>query len=85
MTSNEPIQEDISVDKLRQESYTLPSGFQWDTLNLDDPLVVRNTSSSTKYGYRACPSLYSLVLFCYILFNTSLGYPALPGMIQNRY
>jgi hypothetical protein len=32
--------EDIPLEKLRQDPYTLPAGFQWDTLNLDDPLVV---------------------------------------------
>ena len=28
------------MEKLRHDPYTLPAGFQWDTLNLDDPLVV---------------------------------------------
>lgn len=41
ITSNEVIHEDIPLDKLRQEPYSLPPGFEWDTLNLDDPLVVR--------------------------------------------
>ena len=25
---------------MRHEPYSLPAGFQWDTLNLDDPIVV---------------------------------------------
>ena len=29
-----------AVEKLRKEPYTLPPGYHWDTLNLDDPLVV---------------------------------------------
>lgn len=41
ITSNEPIQEDIPLDKLRKEPYTLPSGFHWDELNIDDPLVLK--------------------------------------------
>ena len=41
ITTNEPINEDIPLHKLRQEPYTLPAGFGWDTLNLDDPLVVK--------------------------------------------
>lgn len=40
ITSNEAIEEDLPIDKLRGEPYSLPAGFQWDTLNLDDPIVV---------------------------------------------
>ena len=29
-----------AVEKLRKDPYTLPPGYHWDTLNLDDPLVV---------------------------------------------
>lgn len=35
---NEPIEPDKTT--VRAESYSLPDGFQWDTLNLDDPLVL---------------------------------------------
>ena len=28
------------MEKLRKDPYTLPPGYHWDTLNLDDPLVV---------------------------------------------
>lgn len=45
ITTNECIHPDIPHDKLRQEPYSLPNGFEWDTLNLDDPLVVRSLMS----------------------------------------
>ncbi|CAB3379270.1 Hypothetical predicted protein [Cloeon dipterum] len=40
ITSNEPIEDDKSLKEIRQESYSLPDGFQWDTLDLNDPLVL---------------------------------------------
>ena len=40
ITTNEAIEPDLSIDKLRQQPYSLPAGFHWDTLNLDDPIVV---------------------------------------------
>jgi glycylpeptide N-tetradecanoyltransferase len=40
ITTNEAIAEDVPIEKLRKEPYSLPAGFQWDTLNLEDPLVV---------------------------------------------
>lgn len=41
ITSNECIAPDVPLDKLRQQPYSLPQGFEWDTLNLDDPLVLK--------------------------------------------
>jgi len=41
ITSNEAISPDLPIDKVRQEPYSLPDGFKWDTLNLDDPLVLK--------------------------------------------
>ena len=41
ITTNEPIEEDVPVENLRKDPYTLPSGYQWDTLNLDDPIVLK--------------------------------------------
>merc|ERR1719219_997787 len=41
ITTNEAIEPDVSLDKLRQEPFSLPQGFQWDTLQLDDPLVLK--------------------------------------------
>ena len=40
ITSNEAIAQDVPLEKLRKDPYSLPGGFQWDTLNLEDPLVV---------------------------------------------
>ena len=41
VTSNECISEDIPTSEVRQEPYSLPDGFKWDTLQLDDPLVLK--------------------------------------------
>ncbi|KAJ8881502.1 hypothetical protein PR048_017984 [Dryococelus australis] len=41
ITCNEPIEPDRDVSEIRQEPYSLPDGFQWDTLNLSDPLVLK--------------------------------------------
>lgn len=50
ITTNEAITPDIPLEKLRQDPYSLPAGFEWDTLNIDDPLVVNKL-------YRAFSSL----------------------------
>ena len=34
--ANEPVEPDKPIDEIRQEEYSLPSGFVWDTLNIDD-------------------------------------------------
>ena len=39
-TSNEPIEADIPIGELRKQPFSLPAGFQWDTLKIDDPIVV---------------------------------------------
>lgn len=41
ITSNEPIEPDKTATEIRQEPYSLPEGFQWNTLSLDDPLVLK--------------------------------------------
>lgn len=41
VTSNEHISPDLTKEEVRQEPFTLPQGFQWDTLQLDDPLVLK--------------------------------------------
>ena len=57
ITSNECISQDVPTEevdllsaedeiyhltfKVRQEPYSLPDGFKWDTLLLDDPLVLK--------------------------------------------
>lgn len=40
ITSNGPIEPNKSESEIRAEPYSLPAGFQWDTLNLDDPLIL---------------------------------------------
>nr|CAD7431898.1 unnamed protein product [Timema monikensis] len=41
ITCNEPIEPDKSSEEIRQEPYSLPPGFQWDTMNLNEPLVLK--------------------------------------------
>lgn len=41
ITCNEPIEPDKGIQEIRQESYSLPDGFKWDTLNLNEPLVLK--------------------------------------------
>ncbi|XP_037076562.1 glycylpeptide N-tetradecanoyltransferase 1-like [Pollicipes pollicipes] len=36
-SGNEPLEADKAVSEVRAEPYSLPDGFQWDTLDLDDP------------------------------------------------
>lgn len=38
--SNEPIEPNKSKDEIRKEPYSLPQGFQWDTIDIGDPLVL---------------------------------------------
>lgn len=40
VTSNESIEPDLSKDQIRQDPYSLPAGFVWDTLDLEDAKVV---------------------------------------------
>ncbi|XP_050299787.1 glycylpeptide N-tetradecanoyltransferase 1 [Anthonomus grandis grandis] len=40
ITVNEAIEPDKEISEIRAEPYSLPDGFKWDTLNLDDPLVL---------------------------------------------
>ncbi|KAF7411737.1 glycylpeptide N-tetradecanoyltransferase 1 [Vespula maculifrons] len=46
---NEPIEPDKT--SIRAEPYSLPEGFQWDTLNLDDPLVLAELYSLLSENY----------------------------------
>jgi len=41
ITTNEEINPDPPLDQIRSDPYSLPSGFKWDTLLLDDPLVLK--------------------------------------------
>ncbi|KAH3715924.1 hypothetical protein DPMN_058640 [Dreissena polymorpha] len=50
---NEEIEADKTATEIRQDSYSLPAGFKWDTLDIRDPLIVRNS------GYGALESFYA--------------------------
>lgn len=39
-TINEPIEPEKPVTEIRQESFNLPEGFEWNTLDIDDPEIV---------------------------------------------
>ena len=41
ITVNESIEPDTPSSEIRPEPYTLPQGFVWDTLSLDNPQTVR--------------------------------------------
>lgn len=41
ITVNEPIEKDKHISEIRAEPYTLPPGFIWDTLALDDPMILQ--------------------------------------------
>lgn len=47
ITTNEPIEPDVPVDQIRKEPYTLPDGFIWDTLDLEESSAV---SARTSYS-----------------------------------
>ncbi|KAG8229524.1 hypothetical protein J437_LFUL004930 [Ladona fulva] len=51
ITSNEAIEPDKKIPEIRQEPYTLPQGFHWDTLNLDDPLVLKELYTLLNENY----------------------------------
>ena len=40
MRSSEAIDPDKPLEELRQEPYSLPAGFHWDTLDINDTSVV---------------------------------------------
>ncbi|CAF4792105.1 unnamed protein product [Pieris macdunnoughi] len=49
--SNEPIEGPKSTEEIRQDPYTLPDGFQWDTLNLNEPLVLKELYTLLNENY----------------------------------
>ncbi|VVC32295.1 Myristoyl-CoA:protein N-myristoyltransferase,Myristoyl-CoA:protein N- [Cinara cedri] len=46
-----PIEEDKMVDQIRVEPFTLPAGFIWDTLSLDDPFVLKELYTLLNENY----------------------------------
>lgn len=51
ITVNEPIEPDKEISEIRAEPYSLPDGFQWDTLNLDEPLVLKELYTLLNENY----------------------------------
>lgn len=49
IVTNEPIEPD--KDSVRADPYSLPADFHWDTLNLDDPLVLGELYSLLSENY----------------------------------
>ncbi|XP_078322109.1 glycylpeptide N-tetradecanoyltransferase 2-like [Crassostrea virginica] len=48
---NEPIEEDKPPEEIRHEPYSLPSGFVWDTLDLLDPLILKELYTLLNENY----------------------------------
>ncbi|XP_063395087.1 glycylpeptide N-tetradecanoyltransferase 2-like [Cydia fagiglandana] len=51
IVSNEPIEPPKSPEDIRAEPYTLPDGFNWDTLNLNEPLVLKELYTLLNENY----------------------------------
>ncbi|GBM58624.1 Glycylpeptide N-tetradecanoyltransferase 1 [Araneus ventricosus] len=50
-TANEPIEPDKPIDEIRKEPLSLPQGFQWDTLDIDDPMVLNELYTLLNENY----------------------------------
>jgi glycylpeptide N-tetradecanoyltransferase len=51
VNSNEPIEADKPLEELRQEPYSLPSGFCWDSLDIDNPIVLKEIYTLLNENY----------------------------------
>ncbi|XP_057651343.1 glycylpeptide N-tetradecanoyltransferase [Diorhabda carinulata] len=51
ITVNEAIEPDKEPSEIREEPYSLPDGFKWDTLNLDEPLVLKELYTLLNENY----------------------------------
>nr|XP_022904578.1 glycylpeptide N-tetradecanoyltransferase [Onthophagus taurus] len=51
ITANEAIEPNKEVAEVRAEPYSLPDGFHWDTLNLADPLVLKELYTLLNENY----------------------------------
>ncbi|XP_035902563.1 glycylpeptide N-tetradecanoyltransferase [Anopheles stephensi] len=49
--ANEAIEEDKPLSEIRQEPYALPDGFTWDTMNLNDPLQLKELYTLLNENY----------------------------------
>ncbi|KAL7647000.1 UNVERIFIED_CONTAM: hypothetical protein RMT77_002257 [Armadillidium vulgare] len=50
-TINEPIEQNKSINDIRQDPYNLPSGYKWDTLDLKDPEVLQGLYTLLNENY----------------------------------
>ncbi|XP_055541352.1 glycylpeptide N-tetradecanoyltransferase [Wyeomyia smithii] len=48
---NEPIEADKPISEIRADPYTLPDGFTWDTMNLNDPLQLKELYTLLNENY----------------------------------
>lgn len=51
IVANEPIEPPKTTEEIRSEPYTLPDGFVWDTLNLNEPLVLKELYTLLNENY----------------------------------
>lgn len=51
ITESGPIEPDKEISEIRAEPYSLPDGFMWDTLNLDEPLVLKELYTLLNENY----------------------------------
>ncbi|KAJ8982038.1 hypothetical protein NQ317_001732, partial [Molorchus minor] len=51
ITVNEAIEPDKDLSEIRAEPYSLPDGFMWDTLNLEEPLVLKELYTLLNENY----------------------------------
>lgn len=48
---NEPIEPNKPISEIRQDPYTLPDGFQWDTLDIENPQVLKELYTLLNENY----------------------------------
>ncbi|KAL5006489.1 hypothetical protein ScPMuIL_015295 [Solemya velum] len=51
VTCNEAIEEDKEQDDIRPDCYSLPAGFKWDTLDIGDPLILKELYTLLNENY----------------------------------
>lgn len=51
IVANEPIEPPKTAEEIRSEPYTLPDEFRWDTLNLNEPLVLKELYTLLNENY----------------------------------
>lgn len=51
INTNEEIEPDKTIDTIRAEPYSLPDGFRWDTLDLNEPLVLKELYTLLNENY----------------------------------